>query len=294
MGGTHRVVMYFILVSVLVGAAPSLVAAAPPAGCLSKSLQELDQLAQTAVVRKGAGFRAPTAAEKLAATIPPIHLARTMIEVRGVQVSIPEVIYRPLPQGQSAQQMAEAFLSQKYGLPISLGEPIASGGMRKVFRHPLDPTKVIKVFDPTLGAKRLSDSTVALMIQREKTLQDYLLHIVSQFPIGTNPPFRLKRIVSTLEELERGIIIQEKSNGTSVKDMYPNGYKVGAQPQLDQAWSILKKHDGIWQTINRTQFESELSIKGLNGKRQVVGIDPGAKFSNSPIGNDGVPELIDW
>ncbi len=223
-----------------------------------------------------------------------MYLAGQSVTVRGAEVVIPELTYHAIPDGKSAQEMAEAFLSRKLGRSIHLGKPIGKGGTRLVFQHPLDAGQVIKVYDPTLAPERLSDSTVAKLIQRERALQLYLQELVSKFPVGAKPPFRLKHILSTKEEWEQGIIIQEKSSAVPEPELPSIKYKVGTHPLLDSAWKFLEKHDAVWKEVNIRVFNSELSIKGQNGQRRVVGIDRGSNFSNSPIGNDGVPELIDW
>jgi hypothetical protein len=208
-------------------------------------------------------------------TIPGAHGAPPL------DIHFPAVTYVPPNPGQSAQAMAEAEL----GFP--LGKPMASGGMRRVFTSDRFPGKVIKVFDSTLQAKKLSPQTIAKMIQRELAMEDFLVEAGVRVA-------RIDRSPAAQALWKRGIIIQDRADGHGLwgylGDDTPRDF-----PKVDEFMSRIRRYDEGVHKLMDDRYGIRLSVShDFGGDDIPVGIDVGSQYSNIHVDADGNPIMIDW
>jgi len=143
----------------------------------------------------------------------PVTADEASLHVRGFEgapdfnVHVPAIRYH-YPKNVSRKgliAMAEAVLSKMYGKPITLDSSLTSPlqhGQHLVFRHPLDPTKVIKIFDPS--ALDITPDLATKMIQRDIAMEELLV----------KAGFRVARLDRTHPELfDFGITIQNFERG---------------------------------------------------------------------------------
>ncbi len=192
----------------------------------------------------------------------------------------PEIAYQGPGAGESAQQMAEKVL----GRP--LGKEIDHGGMRRVFVDPSDPSRVIKIYDPSLSA-RLTPQMIAGMVQREVALERFLSEVGIRVA-------KIDRSPRAQELWKRGIILQEIIKGTSAESVLPKMYFEHQFPKVVKILSKIRQYDSEIRKINRDRFGVQLSRGSFTAGTEEVGIDLGSDDRNLFIESNGDPVLIDW
>jgi hypothetical protein len=155
----------------------------------------------------------------------------------------------------------------------------AVGGTRRVFEHPTQPGKIIKIHDPTLSG--LDAEGIAKAMQREQGISDYLV------TKGVN--FAKSERVEEL--LDQGIQIQDRV----VASRIPLGIKPGDNSVFDAFLSKISSIDERVNDINRTRFELNFSqnYTAIPGNRKPVGIDLGNRYENVRFGPDGSIYMFD-
>jgi hypothetical protein len=155
----------------------------------------------------------------------------------------------------------------------------AVGGTRRVFEHPTEPGKIIKIYDPELSG--LDAKGIAKMMQREQGISDYLV------TKGVN--FAKSERVEEL--LDHGIQIQDRV----VASRIPLGIKPGDNAVFDAFLSKISAIDKRVSDINSTRFELNYSqnYTAIRGNRKPVGIDLGNQYENVRYGPDGSIYMFD-
>jgi hypothetical protein len=188
--------------------------------------------------------------------------------IAGHDITLQPLRYLPPAPGETVKQMAEKVL----GYP--LGEPFASGGMRRVFRDPRNKNRVIKVYDSTIQ-KGLTEERIAKMIQRELAIEDVL--VAEGFKVG--------RINRDPELLKRGIIIQEVLEGETILEQFKRKYIAGDISSDALVEAFIKKVERIdkdIQKLNESRFGINLAHRRdcFEGRFKIQGLDMGDLCDN--------------
>ncbi|MBI3542010.1 MAG: hypothetical protein HY075_01865, partial [Deltaproteobacteria bacterium] len=232
--------------------------------------------------------------------------------INGDKLRFAEETYRPLTIGEKAVERAERVLEQKgilkpgqklmpYLVEDSAGNLVeAKGGTRRVYRHPTDPNKVIKVYDPEMqpGYRSRPDKIVKLM-QRERAFEGYLQRFRK---------YGLEVVENDYSLAEYGVVIQEEVQGGVKVDEYLTRLTAGGKNA--EAASFGHRLDGIRKEIEalrddmdklmRERYDFHFHKGGETGEK--VPIDFGETKGTRRLNNcrvvDASPEprirCFDW
>ncbi|MBI3558588.1 MAG: hypothetical protein HY074_20145 [Deltaproteobacteria bacterium] len=209
----------------------------------------------------------------------PVHLEPSTTEISGEKVHRPAIDYRAPDVGQPAKKVAESML----GKP--LGDEIGAGGFRRVYDHPGDPEKVVKVYDPTMGQKK-SPQLVGEALQRELGYEELLRKF----------GFKVAKIERNPELLERGIIVQERVHGKPLGELLDRenpGHML--DPNLQAKYDEFMARAVKYEKALLDDQKAHYSWTMLGGTPSLpVGLDLGGGFSNVWVSDAGEFVLIDW
>jgi len=122
-----------------------------------------------------------------------------------------EIQHLTLEPGQTLEQVTSDILAGRTGLlhdgkvPLKIhrdpGNPTAFtiteeviGGTQRIYKHPTDPRKIIKVFDPSL-VPDLPRERIAKLIQSSKVKREFLKRMINRYrSLGKEPPLELDPI----------------------------------------------------------------------------------------------------
>ncbi|MBI3541799.1 MAG: hypothetical protein HY075_00795 [Deltaproteobacteria bacterium] len=192
----------------------------------------------------------------------------------------------------SSREMAEAVLARHFGKPVTLVEIARHGAFRRIYRHPFDANKVIKVYDTSVDG--VPPALIVHTIQHELGLEGLL----------TGLGFRVAHIdPSAPELLDYGIIIQDRNPGQEVRERYPEGVNPQKPPTL--AWKHfidrierLKKVEHELEASQQNEGLGPLPHLGysdpLDGNKRTGGVvDRSGR--NLMIEDDSLePMFVDW
>ncbi len=209
----------------------------------------------------------------------PVNLKPSISQVAGEAMNRPAIHYRSPEIGQPAKQVAESVLKKP------LGEEIGSGGFRRVYEHPTDPDKVVKVYDPRMGQQK-SAQVVGEAIQRELAYEE----VLQKFG------FKVSKIDRNPELLERGIIVQEKVHGHPLGELLDREHPGRMRdPRLQAKYDEFMARAVKYEKALLEDQKSHYSWAMLGGTPSVpVGLDLGGGFSNVFVSDAGDFVLIDW
>jgi len=224
--------------------------------------------------------------------------------VLGRPLRFPAVRYIPPPPGRSAAETIEELLGRDQGKTVRLGEPLGGGGMRWVYKHPLDAGRVIKIYDPGLIQKIVEKGEfkipgpvlTAYFIQRELGVQDFLQNLRLEFTRRQSPPpYKISAIVPDPALIERGVMLQPFVKGISVWKKLPGRLTLERLRNMDRFFELHELVDKALYRAVFKRFDFRLNTQiVVDGPRVEAGLDMGANWSNFFLDEAGVPILIDW
>ncbi len=223
----------------------------------------------------------------------------------GQTAEIPPLRYRPPGSGETVTAMAESVLAARLGRPVSLGAPIAAGGMRLVYPYPGKPSLLLKIYDPVriarIGAKgRIKVPTAVLLaffLQRDLAVMDILAALRQEFVArGLPPPYELVELAKEPQLLERGIVVQQKVSGLSVWKDLPDQLSRSSLELLDRFFQFHEYFDQPVARFVRSRYDLFLLVEPAEHESSLrVGIDYGRKYSNFFLKkNPAGLVLYDW
>ncbi len=216
--------------------------------------------------------------------VAPERLIARAIERDGVTVPFPAVTYQPPSDGAGpvAVVCARAAAAALGTTVDPVRDLLAETIHRVVLRDPTDPKgQLLKMYRPD----HYSPDRIAKLIQRDLGLEDFLRGL----------GLRLAAIDRTPRLLERGVLRQQRIDGTSLADLYPNGYARGDNPAVDRMLARIAPVDRPLLGIVSRQ-SGYLMSNTVDCKNDTpLGVDVGHCLGNIFLERgSGDPVLIDW
>ena len=213
----------------------------------------------------------------------PVSLIARTLESDGVSVEFPAVTYRP-PASTSGDpvEVCARIASDALGTTIDPGrDEMTVTEHRVVLRDPTDRGRLLKIYRPDhYDAER-----IAKYLQRDLGFERYLRGLgLRVAAIDRNP--RL---------IERGVLRQERVDGTSLEKLYPYGYRAGANASVDRMLATIAPVDEALRRITSKQSGLLLSNTVDCYHEVPLGVDVGHCRGNVFVERGtGEAVLIDW
>lgn len=212
-----------------------------------------------------------------------VELPSRTIEQRGVTVEFPAVTYRG-PDGPVHDPVATAaaIASEALGARVDPErDRVVVTGHRVVLKDPTDRRRLLKLYRAdTYDARR-----IARNLQRDLAFETYLRGL----------GLRVAAIDRDARLLERGVLRQERIDGTPLSRRYPRGYPAGANAAVDRMLAQIAAVDTGLMQITTRQSGLLMSNTVDCVHPEPVGVDVGACRGNIFLERGtGEPVLIDW
>jgi hypothetical protein len=219
----------------------------------------------------------------LAGAAEPVSLVARTLESAGVRVEFPAVTYRSPPSTSGDPLAACAGIaSDALGATVDPArDEIAVTEHRVVLRDPTDRGRLLKIYRPDhYDAER-----IAKYLQRDLGFEQYLRGLgLRVAAIDRNP-----RLV------ERGVLRQERVDGSSLDKLYPYGYQAGANPSVDRMLAAIASVDDDLRRVTSKQSGLLLSNTVDCHHEVPLGVDVGHCRGNIFVERGtGEAVLIDW
>ena len=227
------------------------------------------------------------------------------VVICGQTVEVPPLRYLPPRSGESLATMTESVLASRLGRSVSLGTPIAEGGMRLIYSFPGNPSLLLKIYDPARidriraegGIKAPTAVLLAFFLQRDLAVMDILAALRQKYLAqGMLPPYELAELEKDPQLLERGIVVQPKISGLSVWKDLPEQLNRSSLDLLDRFFQFHEYFDRPVALFVRNRYDIFLFVQPAENEKNIkVGIDYGRKYSNFFLQKNPARLIIyDW
>ena len=212
----------------------------------------------------------------------PVTLPGRTLERNGVTVTFPTVIYDPPPSTTPVTVVCARMASEAIGTTVDPGrDRLAETEHRVVFRDPADATRVLKLYRPDKYDARY----IAKLLQRDLGVQSLLQRLgLRVATIDTDPALLLHGV-------ERQLFV----SGKGLDDLYPQGYQIGTNPEIDRMLDKVAAVDKPLRTL--VSMQSGLLFTNTVDCRndRVLGVDLGHCYANIFIESGSrQPIFVDW
>ena len=212
-----------------------------------------------------------------------VTLPGKTLERDGVTVTFPTVIYdQPAPSGQPVTVVCARMASEAIGTTVDPArDRLAETEHRVVFRDPADATRVLKLYRPDKYDARY----VAKLIQRDLGVQSLLQRLgLRVAAIDTDPKL-------ILHGVERQLFVE----GKGLDDLYPQGYRMGTNPEIDRMLERVASVDKPLRTLVSMQSGLLFTNTVDCTNDRVLGVDLGHCYANIFIQSGSrQPIFVDW
>ncbi len=219
----------------------------------------------------------------LPAVAQPVSLIARTLDSDGVTVAFPAVTYRP-PASTSGDPLdvCARIASDALGATVDPGrDKIAVTEHRVVLRDPTDRGRLLKIYRPD----RYDAERIAKYLQRDLGFERYLRGL----------GLRVAAIDPDAHLVERGVLRQQRVDGTSLDSLYPYGYRAGANPSVDRMLATIAPVDEALRRITSKQSGLLLSNTVDCYHEVPLGVDVGHCRGNIFVERGtGEAVLIDW